>query len=797
MYIKRFKHFCAYIRTNSRIQALVTCVKLFRIHEAKWYDEENTIVDDKVLCTQLGKCDEIFDPYWRENKSSVAFIYVASYMAVVRVNFAKPPKNSSLKNFKTLLEEVGGHAHNEFSSIHDSLTGLLNKHGFLAKARELANFAATHKSNEADSPSVESSAMTMAILAMDIDHFKQVNDTFGHMYGDVVIQCLAKRLEEQAEILMVESKGKLQIHAARPSGEEFLMLLSGRLDTETLKAHADRVRISISTKALPSDEEWSALSPQNSETTFPSETDRRITISIGATSMPMPAPTDIEFDRAVDAALHKADLAMYIAKFGGRDVVRHFSEILSRHGHVLQHHPETNIVAIDLGRQVGCPLGQEFNVIHPAYDGRTSYMQNDGRTNKKRGLYPKILIGRIVVFDLQQDISFCTVANQTCQCLFPVGSHLESIPIGSISHLVSSTSFGGIAPILNLTPADQLTKVIASITREESVPLVASFSIDNVETLIKDRGTAFINEALAKLYESLTELLPVGSHLGLIQDTEFAAIAYILPAKALDFARQIITLASEKCNKHATFSAGLFVDPLPEVPPIKGDRSELRPEYAMEYARYALSDAKNKGNYSGIFTPDTAAQIMFSSLNKQLWQQGIEDYKTFKKLGINYFKVESYGAGCAMRSRDESTRELSREAGLRAIEFLPNHPILYSNLGIYEFRLNNPRAAFTAFKKAYAIAPDFKADPHVLRLIAMSNYAEYTAGGPVEPDELLKMLQAVQSQSDSYYGIMPSQIELAIADVMRGKKKVDNVPNDCKADIGPVEKIKLGAQFGE
>ena len=60
---------------------------------------------------------------------------------------------------------------------------------------------------------------SIGVIAIDIDHFKQVNDTYGHLYGDIVLRSLAVRLETLLRRLSEEMG--LELLPAHPSGEEF------------------------------------------------------------------------------------------------------------------------------------------------------------------------------------------------------------------------------------------------------------------------------------------------------------------------------------------------------------------------------------------------------------------------------------------------------------------------------------------------------------------------------------------------------------------------------------------------
>lgn len=122
-----------------------------------------------------------------------------------------------------------------------------------------------------------------AVLCLDLDHFKRINDTLGHEAGDDVLRELAERL--QAEV-----RGRDLV--ARAGGEEFVVLLPGA-DRHAALGVAERIRAAVADRAflLPSGPLW-------------------ITISIGcATGSPEAT------------LLARADEALYAAKHAGRNRV--------------------------------------------------------------------------------------------------------------------------------------------------------------------------------------------------------------------------------------------------------------------------------------------------------------------------------------------------------------------------------------------------------------------------------------------------------------------------------------------
>lgn len=134
----------------------------------------------------------------------------------------------------------------------------------------------------------------LVCLMLDVDHFKRVNDTWGHAAGDVVLQELAQRIETQVRASDV---------AARYGGEEFVVLLPGT-DLESASKLAERVRAEIAASpiGLPGGEEVT------------------ITASIGIAEV-SPGPDDKDLKTLGDSLIARADVALYAAKSAGRDRV--------------------------------------------------------------------------------------------------------------------------------------------------------------------------------------------------------------------------------------------------------------------------------------------------------------------------------------------------------------------------------------------------------------------------------------------------------------------------------------------
>jgi two-component system, cell cycle response regulator len=161
-----------------------------------------------------------------------------------------------------------------FAASHDFLTGAWNRAEILAfMQRELAR--------------AQRDSTPVGIVLVDVDHFKKVNDEFGHETGDCVLKEVTKRLA----VSLREYDG-----IGRYGGEEFLLVIPG-CDLTTTIRRADQIRELISSQPIPT-----LLGPMTA------------TVSMGAT-----------MGESANAELHLrcADKALYCAKHNGRNRVEH------------------------------------------------------------------------------------------------------------------------------------------------------------------------------------------------------------------------------------------------------------------------------------------------------------------------------------------------------------------------------------------------------------------------------------------------------------------------------------------
>jgi diguanylate cyclase (GGDEF)-like protein len=209
----------------------------------------------------------------------VGFVIIMSLVAATTISASL---SGALSYRSALLMQQLTLMRSELSRISqtDQLTGLLNRRGF-----DEAAMPALNSAYHAGLPAV--------VFMCDLDHFKSINDRFGHEFGD-------KALIEIAGVLRHFSRSHGAL-VARHGGEEFAVLMIG-ITHEEAELYAEEIRMSCAAREVRS-----------------GEVCERMTISIGFTVA----------RRESDLAkiMRVADQALYMAKRQGRDRVVHADEV--------------------------------------------------------------------------------------------------------------------------------------------------------------------------------------------------------------------------------------------------------------------------------------------------------------------------------------------------------------------------------------------------------------------------------------------------------------------------------------
>ncbi len=176
-----------------------------------------------------------------------------------------------LKDTVSLLNKL------EKLAFTDNLTGVYNRHYFTEHAKKTFSKA-------------EGDAKSMFVVLFDLDHFKSINDTYGHIAGDVILKTIAS---------MVQGILRPYDLFARYGGEEFIIFISQSSLPSAVRL-AERIREEIA----------------NTKFTYMDQT-IKVTLSMGVANQ---AQAGDSFEQVIDLA----DKALYKAKHNGRNRVEHY-----------------------------------------------------------------------------------------------------------------------------------------------------------------------------------------------------------------------------------------------------------------------------------------------------------------------------------------------------------------------------------------------------------------------------------------------------------------------------------------
>jgi diguanylate cyclase (GGDEF)-like protein len=242
------------------------------IKEHKKCVEETSATGDRIL----------WMPVWINDKVN----------SCVEVTNPTPYSSSTLNMMECILSIYRNYQNILDYSERDSLTGLLNRKTFDEKfSRLLTANTSEGAFHGQEKRRLHTTEKSQWLAVVDIDHFKRVNDQFGHLYGDEVLILIAN---------LLRSSFRAQDKVFRFGGEEFVVLLRSTTLHDARKIF-ERFRVNVEKHDFPQV--------------------GKVTVSVGFAAISQESPVVI---------LGHADQTLYYAKTNGRNRVCHYDELVSR-----------------------------------------------------------------------------------------------------------------------------------------------------------------------------------------------------------------------------------------------------------------------------------------------------------------------------------------------------------------------------------------------------------------------------------------------------------------------------------
>lgn len=670
--------------------------RFFYLKDDAWYS-----LDDGCLAASSDSCYlklSVSEAVAYHDKGSlVAWFYFGDLQFCVAIAFPKTPQKSTRDKYKRRVFEACDRAVNAYRVSHNPLTNLLAKDAFNevlggSLAELVSSVPVSIEAQEGTLP------RAIAVLALDIDYFKQVNDTWGHFYGDQVLKTFGVRLEKVAEDITSEGVGSPVVYLGHPSGEEFLVVISANASREQFSEWASYFRSKISDEILPTEKEWASLVRDHGVGIIepPQVQDRTITASVGVTFHTNVTPKDA-LSQPSAVLLERADTALYRAKAAGRNQVIFFDEILASCGRILEQDHITGVVAIDIGSNVSVTVGQEFKVFSPTFTGSKKFAVNDGRTTRTLGVYPRVESGRIVVFNVQPEVAFaCFAPHEDEKIRFEVGSHLEAIPAGSIRHLLPN--FSKYFPVSDEPGRSDgvhlLQEFIKTSSSGSEVPFAVVIRFSRESEFVRKYGTASLNFSLARLFRSSQSAFHTAKYVEVLDST---AVCIVGTQKA--YKENMVTgFVNEMAGELPELGvlAGVFC---------KADRDkakkdsfpDLIPLNAIEFARFAASElGRTLDARVRHFGYSAANEVLQAQRDLRNFKVAYADYERLKSLGVESSYIENLGG---LISGALGFKKQAFEHYERAMKMTPGTLIFKSNYGVAAYRLGEIDSALDVLNK--------------------------------------------------------------------------------------------------
>lgn len=713
------------IESNKQLQGYGFDLEFFRVFESKWYRHDNKAVESNSdilsVLTAVNKTKQ------SKKDKSCQYLNIEVLDAVLKVQFPKHTKSATITEFVHSLHEVLDFAEATYFSTHDPLTRLLNRAGSEKVIKKiLASVEQGHSTVETHAPLTN---QYVGLIAFDIDHFKQVNDSYGHGYGDAVLKSFAWRLED--EILKLNKEGlKYDFVFSRPGGEEFEIFVSNLDSSKSLSSLAERFRSCISTEHLPNDKQFSVVLKDISlnEDDCPKAQSRTVYTSVGYSYGGLGGAKKGLYSNLKA----EADAALYRAKSDGRNCSRNFFDIVKVHGKIIDHLTVDNIVIIDIGRNVNVGVDDVFKVFSPEFSGEKPYTISDSRTTKVLGNHPKIPLAKIQVIDVQTSISFCAIVENRSGDSLVTGSYLEYQAMG-----LDRPYFNNFPPatVNNLLRPNDFVMEVGK-NHEEGQLACLGIAYISTEVIEEDNDTY-----LDLLLSILTISLPTGYQLGYLKK---GVIGFFTNtdnhSKPLE-----IDMLEKVCNfKDIRFSISIGVL-LPKLL-VKEKGQETEPMILQNIAslfessqKLAVMDLFHLTRLCGylarhvkdtrltVYSEREVVSFLSNIRNINDLNDSIYEYHRLVSMGFNSHDIHLQGALIILTSQNDELLPIAEIVLERSLNITSSEYYHIQNLAIIKVKLGKYLEAYELFKPSAT---------HLLKNETNSIYLTHYAKSAIEVTNL-------------------------------------------------------------
>lgn len=574
------------------------------------------------------------------------------------------------------------------AAITDPLTGLHNRHCLQqALIREISGILGSIMPGPdamADD-SLQGHSACFGLIVLDLDRFRQINENYGHLFGDNVMVIAAQRLREICP---------KQTLVCRLDGDAFGVLWPqasrGKLTelAQSLGAELSRLHVRFA----------------------PLREDVSVSASIGYVNYPQDFQ-GAQFQKSPEEqcrlVLDKAEKALHTAKTGGRGQVYSFRQILAHGGIVLEVMPMNRLV-INLGRSVDAHEGQRFLVWSRKFNGRETIVGSQG--DLVLGHYPPMYKAEVSVVEVQDAMAIAEILVQSdpdwivekgdrLTLLDEHSALMEQRETNVCERFPQKDLLTGLYPYRDFLQAWQGAR---SQTKKSCMILMRLESPPGERSPMGQMKEEQFFQALTNRAESLFGPDALGGRYSM------NCILYHVPElEQADCVRIVRELLSDDRFSGLDKSVGIAVYPFLEY-----TRSET-----LENARKAL-------DHAGLMYSDKIACFDSISLNisaDRLFAQGeifdaIGEYK--KALTAddeNFLARNSLGVCYARLNKYTEARNIFRELTLRH----PDHVMPLYNFGCASLKDGDTAAARQAFEQVLAINPG-----HVYAILRLGLMAE-------------------------------------------------------------------------